>query len=217
MSNEEWIEIGTIVAPHALDGEVRVYPNTDFPERFLEPGRRWLQQGDREPEPVELLGGRYIPGKGLYVVELAGIEYRDQAEALRDAKLLVPDSDRPLLKEDEYHVRDLLKLEVFNQLTGEAIGVVVDIIPAGNDLLEVQWHKQPEPAISSGSATRTTQKISQSDKSNAPIPNRKSKIKKKRQKPGKPVTVLIPFVKEIVPVVDLDNRRMEIAPPPGLL
>jgi len=203
MSNEEWIEIGTIVAPHALDGEVRVYPNTDFPERFLEPGRRWLQRpGDREPEPVELLGGRYIPGKGLYVVELAGIEYRDQAEALRDAKLLVPDSDRPLLEEDEYHVRDLLKLEVFNQLTGEAIGVVVDIIPAGNDLLEVQLHKQPEP---------------QSEKSNAPIPNRKSKIKKKRQKPGKPVTVLIPFVKEIVPVVDLENRRMEIAPPPGLL
>ncbi|MGK7900297.1 MAG: ribosome maturation factor RimM [Hormoscilla sp.] len=202
MSNEEWIEIGTIVAPHALDGEVRVYPNTDFPERFLEPGKRWLQQGDREPEPVELLGGRYIPGKGLYVVELAGIEYRDQAEALRDAKLLVPESDRPTLEEDEYHVRDLLKLEVFNQLTGEAIGVVVDIIPAGNDLLEVQLHKQPEP---------------QSSKSNTPIPNRKSKIKKKQQKSGKPVTVLIPFVKEIVPVVDLENRRMEIAPPPGLL
>ena len=205
MSNEEWIEIGTIVAPHALGGEVRVYPNTDFPERFLEPGKRWLQQGDRLPEPVELLGGRYIPGKGLYVVELAGIEYRDQAEALRDAKLLVPESDRPLLEEDEYHVRDLLKLEVFNQLTGEAIGVVVDIIPAGNDILEVQLHKQPEP---------------QSDNSNAPIPNRKSKIKKKQQKPvkpEKPITVLIPFVKEIVPVVDLENRRMEIAPPPGLL
>ncbi|MBC6420930.1 MAG: ribosome maturation factor RimM [Hormoscilla sp. SP12CHS1] len=202
MSNEEWIEIGTVVAPHALDGAVRVYPNTDFPERFLEPGKRWLQQGDREPEPVELLGGRYIPGKGLYVVKLAGIEYRDQAEALRDAKLLVPESDRPTLEEDEYHVRDLLKLEVFNQLTGEAIGVVVDIIPAGNDLLEVQLHKQPELP---------------SEKSNAPIPNRKSKIRKKRPKPGKPVTVLIPFVKEIVPVVDLKNRRMEIAPPPGLL
>lgn len=205
MSNKEWIEIGTIVAPHALDGEVRVYPNTDFPERFLEPGTRWLQQGDRSPEPVELLRGRYIPGKGLYVVELAGIEYRDQAEALRDAKLLVPESDRPLLEEDEYHVRDLLKLEVFNQLTGEAIGVVVDIIPAGNDLLEVQLHKQPSL---------------QFNNSNAPIPNRKSKIKKKQQKPAKlakPVTVLIPFVKEIVPVVDLENRRMEIAPPPGLL
>lgn len=202
MSNDEWIEIGTIVAPHALGGEVRVSPNTDFPERFLEPGRRWLQQGDREPEPVEVLRGRYIPGKSLYVVELAGIEDRDQAEALRDARLLVPDSDRPTLEEDEYHVRDLMKLEVFNQLTGEAIGVVVDIIPAGNDILEVQLHKQPEP---------------QSENSNTPIPNRKSKIKKKQQKPAKPVTVLIPFVKEIVPVVDLGNRRMEIAPPPGLL
>lgn len=33
----EWIEIGTIVAAHGLTGEVRVYPNSDFPERFIEP------------------------------------------------------------------------------------------------------------------------------------------------------------------------------------
>jgi 16S rRNA processing protein RimM len=35
------------------------------------------------------------------------------------------------------------------------------------------------------------------------------------KKAGK--TVLIPFVMEIVPVVDLENRRIEITPPPGLL
>ena len=31
---DDWIEIGKIVAPQGLDGEVRVYPDTDFPERF---------------------------------------------------------------------------------------------------------------------------------------------------------------------------------------
>ncbi len=54
------------------------------------------------------------------------------AEALRDAKLLVPQSDRPELGDDKYHVLDLLDLKVYNQLTGEAVGVVVNVIPAGN-------------------------------------------------------------------------------------
>ncbi|MCA1993158.1 MAG: ribosome maturation factor RimM, partial [Coleofasciculus sp. S288] len=120
MANDDWLEIGTIVGPQGLKGELRVYPNSDFPERFEEPGQRWLQRpGETEPHPVELLGGRFVPGKGIYAIKLAGVENRDQAEALRDSRLLVPESDRPQLAEDEYHVIDLLNLEVFNQLTGE--------------------------------------------------------------------------------------------------
>ena len=204
MANDDWLEIGTIVAPQGLRGELRVYPSSDFPERFEEPGQRWLKRpGETEPQPVKLLGGYYIPGKKLYVIQLEGIENRDQAEALRDCVLLVPVSDRPYLGEDEYHVMDLLDLEVFNQLTGEMIGVVVDVIPAGNDLLEVELHKQPEPVP---------------EKPEAIPPNRKSKIRKpKRQAEKKPATILIPFVKEIAPVVDLQQGRIEITPPPGLL
>ena len=204
MTKDDWLEIGTIVAPQGLKGELRVYPNSDFPERFEKRGQRWLQRpGESEPQPIELLAGRFIPGKGIYAVKLAGIETREQAEALRDARLLVPESDRPKLGEDEYHVMDLLDLEVFNQLTGEAIGVVVDVISAGNDLLEVKLHQQPEP----------TQALPE-----APTPNRTSKIRKpKRQTEPKPVTILIPFVKAIAPVVDLQQRRIEITPPAGLL
>lgn len=134
-----WLQIGKIVAAQGLQGEVRVYPDSDFPERFVVPGTRWLlrSQGE-EPQSVELLHGRYIEGKGLYAIALAGITTRNQAEDLRGSLLLVPESDRPTLGEDEYHVLDLIGLEVFNQLTQTVIGKVVDVIPAGNDLLEVQ-------------------------------------------------------------------------------
>ena len=30
-----WVRIGKIVAPHGLAGGLKVYPLTDFPERFL--------------------------------------------------------------------------------------------------------------------------------------------------------------------------------------
>ena len=188
MVNCEWLEIGTIVAPQGLNGEMRVYPTSDFPERFEEPGTRWLlKPGETEPQPIELLGGYYLAGKNLYVVELAGIEERSQVEELRGYQLMVPESDRPTLAEDEYHIIDLVGAEVFNQLTGENLGVVVSVISAGNDLLEVKPHQ-------------TSASTSQADS---------------KQKSAK--TVLIPFVKEIVPVVDIPQKRIEINPPPGLL
>ncbi|MGJ3251521.1 MAG: ribosome maturation factor RimM [Elainellaceae cyanobacterium] len=136
---QEWLEIGKIVAPQGLKGELRVYPNSDFPERFLEPGDRWmLVPGTHELQKVELQSGRVLAGKGLYVVTFAEIGDRDQADSIRNARLFVPVSDRPELEEDEFHVADLIGLSVFHQSTQALIGTVVDVMLAGNDLLEVE-------------------------------------------------------------------------------
>lgn len=134
-----YLEIGKIVAAQGLKGELRVYPNTDFPERFEEPGERWLLRPNQtEPEAIELVSGRYLDGKGLYVIQIKGICDRNAAEALRGCQLLVPDSDRLDLEEGEFHVADLLGLSVYEQASQELIGTVSNVIPAGHDLLEVK-------------------------------------------------------------------------------
>jgi len=177
-----YLEIGTIVSPQGLDGELRVYPETDFPERFLIPGMRWLlHPGTSQPQEIELTSGRYIEGRNLYVIELEGVKSRNQAEELRSCKLLVLECDRPQLAEGEYHIIDLIGLQVFVQESGQFIGTVVNLIPAGNDLLEVELHQEDNG----------------NDK----------KLK----------NLLIPFVKEIVPVIDIQAKRAEITPPEGLL
>ncbi|MBD1851642.1 ribosome maturation factor RimM [Leptolyngbya sp. FACHB-711] len=192
---DEWLEIGKIVAAQGLKGEVRVYPNSDFPERFEEPGKRWmLRPGKTEPEVIELISGRYLAGKGLYVLQLKGIVERAQAEQLYDCRLLIPSTDRPHLEEDEFHVPDLLDLEVIDQATQQAIGRIKDVIPAGNDLLEVELY---QAGAHQAGADGTIEQLAQTKESAK--------------------TVLIPFVKEIVPIVDLVQRRVEIVPPPGLL
>ncbi|MEM9540663.1 MAG: ribosome maturation factor RimM [Cyanobacteria bacterium P01_E01_bin.42] len=191
----ELLEVGKIVSPQGLKGELRVYPDSDFPERFVQPGMRWVQLSEASsPQPVELLSGRSLPGKKLYVIQLAGIEDRSQAETLRGAKFLVDASDRPSLEADEYHVADLLGLEVIVQSTGEAIGTVTDIYTAGNDLLEVTLKTNFRPDAAE-----------------------KSSSKRKKRSRSASRTVLIPFVPEIVPVVDIAGKCVEILPPPGLL
>ena len=181
--SDSWLTIGRIVGAHGLQGEVKIYPDSDFPERFEQPGMRWLRSpGSSEPQPVQLVRGRFQAGKGLYVVKFKTVNHRDQAEALRNTEVLVQASDRLPLEPDEFHVGDLMGLAVVMQATGETIGHIVDLYRAGNDLLEVQ--------------------LIQTDGS-APQPS--------------VATVLVPFVKAIVPVVDLEQRRVEITPPRGLI
>lgn len=200
----EWLEVGTITSPQGLKGELRVYPDSDFPERFTKAGKRWLKHPDTSSiTEVQLLGGRHLAGKNLYVIKLEGITDRSQAEVFRNYKLLVNKSDRPKLGKDEYHVSDLVGLEVYHQETGENIGVVVDLYSAGNDLLEIQLHQQPK------TKAKTERDLSQV--------SRRSKRKKYRPKPDKPVTIFVPLVKEIVPVVDISHQRLEISPPDGLI
>jgi 16S rRNA processing protein RimM len=201
---DDWIEIGKIVAPQGLQGELRVISDSDFSERFEKPGTRWLQSPqESSTQEVELVRGRYVPGKKLYIIKLAQVKDRTQAEALRNYKLVVPRSDRPKIEKEEYHISDLIHLEVYHQKTGELIGNVTGILWAGHDLLEVKLYQQngqKEPDIS-----KPTPQIIRFQK------------QKNKPKPPKIDTILIPFVYEIVPVVDLKNQRIEINPPVGLL
>lgn len=171
---ETWLGVGRIVAPQGLRGEMRVYPDSDFPERFLEPGPRWLRSpSGGDPQPVQLVRGRELVGKNLYVIQLESVTDRTQAEALRGWELLVAAGDRPDLDAGEVYVPDLIGLPVVLQASGETLGEVTDFLGGANPLLEVR--------CTDGHLR------------------------------------LIPFVEEIVPVVDLEAGRLQITPPPGLL
>ncbi|MBM5804205.1 MAG: ribosome maturation factor RimM [Cyanobacteria bacterium K_DeepCast_35m_m2_155] len=136
----ELLVVGKVVAAQGLQGELRILPLSDFAERFTSPGPRWLRgRGQAAALPVELSAGRQLPGKELYVCRLTGINDRNAAEALVGHELLVDAHDRPPLEPGEFHLLDLVGLEV--RLLGEAnqpIGRVSDLIHAGNDLLEVE-------------------------------------------------------------------------------
>lgn len=150
----ELLVVGRLVAAQGLKGELRVLPLSDFPERFTRPGPRWLRAPGGQARPVTLEAGRQLPGKELFVVRLGGIDQRTAAEAVVGQELLVEASDRLPLAPGEFHLLDLVGLEV-RLLTdaadpasaGPPLGRVTDLIHAGNDLLEVELDRPGAPRV----------------------------------------------------------------------
>ena len=136
--SDDWLSVGKIVGVQGLQGELRVNPASDFPERFTAPGPRWLRsRKGGDPTEITLKKGRRLPGKSLFVVRFAGIDNRSAAEALVGHELLVAAGVRPELAEGEFHLLDLVGLEARLTADGPAIGTVSDLISGGNDLLEI--------------------------------------------------------------------------------
>ncbi|MGB3294796.1 MAG: ribosome maturation factor RimM [Phormidesmis sp.] len=216
---QDWLLIGRIVGAHGLNGHVKVSAESDFPERFVVPGDRWLRKPtDPQPVPIQLVSGRYLEGKNQYLVKLAGVDYRDQAEALRQAELLVPESDRLSLEPGEFHVSDLIGLTVVMQADQTTVGTVTDVFTTGHDMLEVTVEVAPDleredEAASAMAAEKSIPHASMRAKAAQKLKRQAKRKAKKRM----PKTLLIPFVEEIVPVVDVAAGRIEITPPSGLI
>ena len=104
--SNDWLPVGKVVAVQGLKGELRINPASEFPERFTEPGTRWLKARGKAPQEIELKSGRKLPGKSIFVVRFAGIESRAEAESLVGQTLMVPADDRPELAEGEFHLLD---------------------------------------------------------------------------------------------------------------
>ena len=176
INKNEWLTVGFITSCHGINGQVKVKSLSDFEERFLKPGIRWLQQENEPPSKIELESGFKQPGKEIFIVKFQGINTRSHAEQLKKLKILVKTDTLPNLKKGEFHLLELVNLEVKTLENDELkiIGKVINLENEKNNLLVIELFK-----------------------------NQKK--------------VLIPFVKEIVPLIDKKNNFLVINPPIGLL
>lgn len=128
--------VGIVLGAHGLRGELRVAPETDFPERFAQLEQLALQVRGSAPRLVRVTASRLHSGKGLVLLSLAGVEDRDAAEALRGARLYIRESDLMPLAPDEYYEFQILGLRVVTE-EGRDLGEIIDIIHTGaNDVYE---------------------------------------------------------------------------------
>lgn len=225
--NLGFLHVATITSPHGVFGEVKATATTDFPAHRLSAtsdlARFLLLPGRRYPRPVKILSSRRASRENVWILRLEGIQTPEEitTKRMKNARLYVRKDDKPPLARGEYVVADVIDLRValrkddadFYVTDGRRgrvcadrpVGIVEEVITAeelckaskggkraagvANDLLQVALFDDALldlPGVFSGAV------------------------------PEEATRVLVPFVKEIVPVVDMSVSLMVIDPPAGL-
>ncbi|MFT9496451.1 ribosome maturation factor RimM [Anaerosolibacter sp.] len=130
---DKLLKVGQIVNTQGIKGEVRVYPLTDYKERFEE--LEWVYMDTDTEKKYFIEKVKYK--SNLVILKFKGIDDINVAERFRDKYLTISKDNARALEEDTYLITDLIGLKVYT-VEGEFIGTVKDVIQAaGNDVYEI--------------------------------------------------------------------------------
>lgn len=143
------ILIGNVYRPHGIKGEMKVFPETDDPNRFLQLKDVYIgkeaQLAKRHPiRSVRL----QITAKHTYVLlALEGIQNPEEVEMIKGHAVYVNETALPPLEDDEFFLDDLLGMTVLTE-ANETIGEVVAWMESpAHEIMVVQRENKPDALI----------------------------------------------------------------------
>lgn len=141
---EEYFRIGVITSTHGLRGEVKVYPTTDDPDRFMQLKECILDTG-KQKIPMEAERARMF--KGMVIVKFRGYDTIESIEPYKGKDLLVDREHAVPLEEGENYISDLIGLRVVSD-DGKMTGELFDVLQTGaNDVYVVRAENGKEVLI----------------------------------------------------------------------
>ena len=121
---QEYLQIGEIVRPQGIRGEVKLRAMTEDMSRYARLESVFLKKNGQMEEKKVLKGRSY---DGFAFLQLEGVSDRDAAEALRGAEVYVDRRHAIKLGADENFVCELIGLRAVDE-TGETIGTLRDVL-----------------------------------------------------------------------------------------
>lgn len=116
----EFIKVGYITNTHGIKGDIKVYPLTDFPERFKENIDFYID----EKIKVNIKKVRYY--RGLVYISLKGYDNINQVLRFKDKYIYVKKDDLIELPKDTYFIHDLEGMDVIDK--GKLVGQVKEVL-----------------------------------------------------------------------------------------
>ena len=137
--SDNYLEIGKITRFQGNKGEVRIKATTDIPERFLDLDFVYLKRGD-ELKELEIDYIRFH--KQFVIIKFFDVDSIDEAEKLKNYQVLIDESEKYLLPEDNYYVTDLIDCEVYLE-SGKYLGNLIDVVDTlGADIFLVKGQEK---------------------------------------------------------------------------
>lgn len=130
---KDLLELGKVVAIHALKGEIRLQPWCDTPD-FAAGFKKVYLDGD----PIKVRSAR--PHKNIVIMQLDGINTPEAAQALVN-KVLYISRDQVKLPKGTYFVADLIGLKVVDADDENIVyGELTEVSPTGaNDVYHIRF------------------------------------------------------------------------------
>lgn len=139
-SLNDLIELGAVSEAQGLQGQVKVRPHSSEPVALLSSKAVWLSLIPRRDagvsasvEQASLTQYKVKSAKmhsGNVVMALEGVSDRDQALALKGARILLARDAFPKADSDSYYWVDLIGCSAVN-LQNEALGEIIDVTENG--------------------------------------------------------------------------------------
>ncbi|GAB2701938.1 ribosome maturation factor RimM [Paenibacillus thermoaerophilus] len=140
------LTVGQVINTHGIRGELKIWPQTDFPDvRFAKGSQLLLVHPEgRAEEPVRVERSR--GQKNVYIVKFDAFDNINEVERFKGWAVKVEDEQRVPLQPGEYYFRDIIGCDVLLE-DGSSLGVVEDILrPGANDVWVVKRPKG-KPAL----------------------------------------------------------------------
>lgn len=128
-----YVTVGIINGTFGIRGELRVAPESDHPDRLQSLAKMQVfvcRHGIREPFRVLQIEQQ----RALWYLRLAGIQTREQAQALVGSELQIPRHQVLPLPAGEFYIFQIIGLQVETE-SGEFLGQVEEVLqPGANDV-----------------------------------------------------------------------------------
>lgn len=125
---EELVTIGQIIKSQGNKGEVRIFPLTDFPNRFEALDKVFLVKDEnileKKIETVRIHNGKYI------AIKFTDINNIGEALKLKDYFVKIPRELKVPLEKDEYYIDELIGLRVKTK-NGKELGILKTVQDTG--------------------------------------------------------------------------------------
>ncbi len=132
ITDDDFLRIGVITGVHGLQGRLKVYIITDFPERFSAGNTVVVDENGFRTHFLVQEFQEYRQKTGL--LKLQGVDTRDSAEKMKKAEILISkthaEEARDSLDEDSFFYHEIIGSLVY--IDERLFGTVIDILEAGS-------------------------------------------------------------------------------------
>lgn len=137
--SEKLVTVGRIVNSHGIRGELKVVPETDFPERFDKGNALIIVDSQNKQTPVTVQTSRLH--KNMFILQFDQFSNINDVEKYKGSLLKIEAKEQQPLEEGEYYYHEIIGCKVVTE-EGQELGLVSEVLtPGANDVWVVSLPK----------------------------------------------------------------------------